>query len=79
MKERDSDNSASKTPKIGDQMLGKATETYKWWNKLATLNKEDSIPLTLAKISIRVVGIIVLIAISPIALLALLIAVMAVL
>lgn len=80
--EKDKDlneDSAKKKQKVSDQMLNKASATYKWWNNLATLNKEDSIPLSMAKISIRVVGIIVLIAISPIALLALLIAFMAVL
>lgn len=79
MKNDKTENSAKKEQKVSDQMLSKATETYKWWNNLATLNKEDSIPLSLAKISFRVVGIIILIAISPIALLALIIAFMAVL
>lgn len=64
--------------KVSDQMIDKGLETFKWWNNLATLNKEDSIPMSLIKISIRVVGIIIMIAISPIAIIALIIAFMAV-
>lgn len=64
--------------KVSDQMIDKGLETFKWWNKLATLNKEDSIPMSLVKISIRVVGIVIMIAISPIAIIALIIAFMAV-
>ena len=64
--------------KVSDQMIDKGLETFKWWNNLATLNKEDSIPMSLFKISIRVVGIVILIAISPIAIIALIIAFMAV-
>ena len=64
--------------KVSDQMVDKGLETFKWWNNLATLNKEDSIPMSLVKISIRIVGVIVLIAISPIAIIALIIAFMAV-
>lgn len=71
--------SEEKNKKVGDAMLDKATETYKWWNNLATLNKEDSIPLSMLKISIRIVGIVVLIALSPIALLAVFIAFLTVL
>ncbi len=64
--------------KVSDQMLDKGLETFKWWNNLATLNKEDSIPMSLFKLSIRIVGIVLMIAISPIAIIALIIAFMAV-
>ncbi len=64
--------------KVSDQMLDKGLETFKWWNNLATLNKEDSIPISLFKLSIRIVGIVIMIAISPIAIIALIIAFMAV-
>ncbi len=64
--------------KVSDQMVDKGLATFKWWNNLATLNKEDSIAMSLVKISIRIVGIIILIAISPIAIIALIIAFMAV-
>lgn len=78
MKKENSDDLSKKEKKVADQMLDKAAETYKWWNNLATLNKADSIPLSMAKIFIRIIGIIVLIAISPIAIIALMIAFMAV-
>ncbi len=64
--------------KVSDQMVDKAAATFKWWNNLATLNKEDSLSMSLVKISIRIVGIVILIAISPIAIIALIIAFMAV-
>lgn len=64
--------------KTTDLMLDKSMDAFKWWNNLATLNKEDSIPMSLVKIGIRIVGIIVLIAISPIAIVALIIAFMTV-
>jgi len=67
------------TPKkVSDQMIDKGLETFKWWNNLATLNKEDSIPMSLVKIAFRIVGIVIMIAISPIAILALIIAFLAV-
>ncbi len=64
--------------KAADVLIDKATESFKWWNNLATLNKEDSILMTIFKISIRIVGIIIMIAISPFALIGLIVAFMAV-
>ena len=64
--------------KAADVLIDKATESFKWWNNLATLNKEDSILITIFKISIRIVGIIIMIAISPFALIGLIVAFMAV-
>lgn len=79
MEENPPNNNADDTPKkMSDQMVDKAAATFKWWNNLATLNKEDSIAMSLLKISIRIIGIIILIAISPIAIVALIIAFMAV-
>lgn len=69
------DKNANNAPKkMSDQMVDKGLETFKWWNNLATLNKEDSIAMSLVKISIRIVGIIIMLAISPIAIVALMIA-----
>jgi len=79
MENAPSNNKEENEPKkASDQMIDKGLETFKWWNNLATLNKEDSVGMSLAKISIRIVGIIILIAISPIAIVALIIAFMAV-
>ena len=61
-----------------DLLLDKAEESFKWWNNLATLNKNDSIALSLFKIFVRIVGIIVMILISPFALVGLLVAFLAV-
>ncbi|MEM6317522.1 MAG: hypothetical protein AAF960_07615 [Bacteroidota bacterium] len=66
-------NDEQLSKKKGNKMVDKATETYKWWNNLATLNPQDSIGLTIAKIGIRVLGVIVLIALSPIAIVAIII------
>ncbi len=57
----------------------KAAETYQWWNNLATLHPEDPFLVGAGKIGIRLVGIIVLLALSPIILLGLIIAFFAVL
>ena len=52
MKE-DSSNKKTETSKnVRDVMVDKATDTFQWWNKLATLNKEDSIGLTILKIGL---------------------------
>ena len=82
MEDEKANKSPEETPKSSqkttDLMLDKSMDAFKWWNNLATLNKEDSIPMSLVKIGVRIVGIIVLIAISPIAIVALIIAFMAV-
>jgi len=60
-------------------LMDKATDSYKWWDNLATFNEEDSIGMTIFKISIRAVGVIVMLLLSPVALVAIIIAFMAVL
>lgn len=71
-------NEQGDNKKVSDQMVDKAAATYKWWNNLATLNKEDAFGMTVAKILIRIVGIILMIILSPIAMIALFIAFLAV-
>ncbi|MBB4078026.1 hypothetical protein GGR28_000627 [Lewinella aquimaris] len=68
-------DSPSTTKALGD----KAAETYEWWNNLATINAEDPFLVGFAKIGIRLLGIIVLFALSPVILLGLVIAFFAVL
>lgn len=58
----------------GSALADKAKDTYQWWDNLATLNENDPVPVMLGKIGIRVVGIIVLIAMSPLILLGFLMA-----
>ncbi len=71
-------NEPNSDKKPTDLLLDKAADSFKWWNNLATLNKEDSILMTIFKISIRIVGILLMIAISPFALIGLIVAFMAV-
>ncbi len=55
-------------------VTGRAVETYKWWNNLATINAEDPLLVGLAKLGLRLVGILVLLALSPLIILGLLVA-----
>lgn len=57
----------------------KAAETYRWWNNLATIHPEDPLLVGVAKIGFRLLGILVLLALSPVILLGLIIAFFAVL
>ena len=70
-----------KTPDAGPShsIADKAAETYRWWDNLATINAEDPFWLGAAKIGIRLFGVIVLLALSPVILLGLVIAFFAVL
>jgi len=70
--------SASESDKDAvDVLLNKATDSFKWWNNLATFNQEDALVMTLFKISVRVVGVVLMILLSPFALVALIVAFMA--
>ncbi len=62
----------------GGQIADKMKETYRWWDNLATINAEDPLWLGVAKIGIRVVGILVLLALSPLIILGLALAFIAV-
>ena len=58
----------------GGALADKATETYKWWNNLATLHPEDPFLVGAGKIGIRLIGILVLLAMSPLIILGLIVA-----
>lgn len=62
----------------GDEIANRAQAAYKWWDDLATLRADDPLWLGALKIGFRVVGIIVLIALSPLILLGLMMAFIAV-
>ncbi|CAH0999141.1 hypothetical protein LEM8419_00438 [Neolewinella maritima] len=49
----------------GNALTEKAAETYQWWNNLATLHPEDPFLVGVGKIGIRVLGILILLALSP--------------
>lgn len=66
--------SVSPTPepnKPGEEIAEKAQAAYRWWDDLARLNAEDPVWLMLGKIGIRVVGILLLLVLSPFILLGL--------
>jgi hypothetical protein len=67
-------DSPEKQAKPGEEMAEKAQAAYRWWDDLARLNADDPVWLMLAKLSVRVVGILVLLALSPFILLGLLLA-----
>jgi len=64
-------NQPEKKPGATDKVLGKATSTYNWWNELATIQEDDSFIEGFFKVLIRVLGFLVLLAISPLVILGL--------
>lgn len=69
------DQDAPEKPnKPGEELAEKAQAAYRWWDDLARLNSEDPVWLMLAKLGVRVVGILVLLAMSPFILLGVLLA-----
>ena len=56
-----------------DQMMDKAADSLNWWNKAATINEDDPIWVGFIKIVIRIIGILLLIAISPFVILGLIV------
>ena len=69
-------DSEAATP--GGALAEKAAETYKWWNNLATLHPEDPFLVGAGKIGIRLLGILILLALSPLIIAGLVIAFIAV-
>jgi len=65
---------SEKKPTLSDRIMNKLLSVLKWWNDLATLNADDPFLLGVFKIAIRLVGIIILIIMSPFVLLALFVA-----
>jgi uncharacterized membrane protein len=52
-------------PSASDKIMDKAADKLNWWNRAATINEDDSMWVGFTKIVIRIIGIILLIAISP--------------
>ena len=65
---------APEDPKPTGGLADKATETYQWWDNLATINAEDPLLVGAAKIGIRLLGILILLALSPLIVLGLIVA-----
>ena len=58
----------------GEALADRAKTAYKWWDHLATINAEDPLWVGASKILLRVVGILILLAMSPLILLGLFLA-----
>lgn len=58
----------------GEALADRAKTAYKWWDNLATINAEDPLWVGASKILLRVVGILILLAMSPLILLGLFLA-----
>ena len=67
----------NKKPSTSDKMMDKAADSLNWWNRAATINEDDSIWVGFTKIVIRVIGILLLIAISPFVILGLIVGITA--
>ncbi len=50
---------------VSDKMLDKAAETLNWWNRIASINADDPFWVGVIKIGVRIIGILILLAISP--------------
>ncbi|THH40512.1 hypothetical protein [Neolewinella litorea] len=60
-------------------LTDRAAETYQWWDNLATINAEDPFLVGAVKIGVRLLGVVILLALSPVILLGIIIAFLAVL
>ena len=67
-------NEPEKKEKATDKMMDKAADTFNWWNRMATLHEDDPIYIGFLKVMIRIVGIVIMVAISPFVLLGLIVA-----
>jgi hypothetical protein len=52
-------------PSTSGKIMDKAADKLNWWNRAATINEDDSMWVGFTKVVIRIIGIILLIAISP--------------
>lgn len=65
MKKDTNKNPEKKEASSTDKMFDKAANTLNWWNKMATISEDDSLLVGFTKIVIRIIGILILLAISP--------------
>jgi hypothetical protein len=72
------DTPSKEAPSKGEELAEKAQAAYRWWDNLATFHAEDPLWLGAAKIGFRIIGTLILLAMSPLILLGLLLALMAV-
>ena len=67
----------TKEPSKSEDAFDKALKTYKWWNNLSKLDAQDPIIISCFKIGLRLIGILFLIAISPLIILGLIVGITA--
>ena len=63
----------NKDSSAADKMLDKAADTINWWTKISRINADDAMTTVALKVLMRIVGIILLILISPFAIMGLII------
>lgn len=63
------------TNSIDKIVLEKTIQAIKWWNNIASIKAEDPILLLLLKVAIRLIGIVIMIALSPFAILGFILAI----
>ena len=68
-----SEENENKDPSATDKMLDKAADTINWWTRISRINAEDAVHVVAMKVMMRIVGIILLIIISPFAIMGLII------
>ena len=64
---------SEKKPSSTDKMMNKAADTFNWWNRISKINNDDPIWIGAIKILIRIIGILILLAISPFVILGLIV------
>ncbi len=73
----DPDSTENSSQDKTDKVLNKALESYKWWNNLSKLNAQDPIWLSVLKLGARLIGVLFLLAISPLIILGLIVGITA--
>jgi hypothetical protein len=74
----DPEKTAEPSPSASEELSSKAVAAYEWWDNLATFHPDDPLWLGGAKILVRIVGVLVLLALSPLIILGFLFAFLAV-
>lgn len=63
--EKNENDPSDENQGVSDKMLDKAATTLNWWNRAASINADDPFWVGVIKIGIRIIGILILLAISP--------------
>jgi len=74
----DPEKAADSPPSAGEELSTKAVAAYEWWDNLATFHPDDPLWLGGVKFLIRIIGVLVLLALSPLIILGFMFAFLAV-